>query len=129
MIEKLDSDDFIRALVLQRLHDNPVSVSDTEDGYSLSMEDEVYDFLNRITLEEREITQMHFSKSSGIAQSTISDWKRKKTNPPVEKMFICNVLKVTSYELLQDTVQSVEELDYRVVTKGTKENYFLLKMD
>ena len=45
-----------RALVLQRLHDNPVSLSDTEDGYSLSMESEVYDFLNRITLKDYGIT-------------------------------------------------------------------------
>ncbi len=44
-------------------------------------------------------------------------------------MFICKVLKDTSYELLQDTVQSVEELDDRVVTKGTKEYDLLLKMD
>ena len=64
-------------------------------------------------MEEREITQMDFSKATGIAQSTISDWKRKKTNPSADKiMIICNVLKVTPYELLQDTVQSVEELDY-----------------
>ena len=56
LIEKFDSDDFIRALVLQRLHDNPVSLSDTEDGYLLSMESEVYDFLNRIILEDYGIT-------------------------------------------------------------------------
>lgn len=56
LIEKLDSDDFIRALVLQRLHENPVSVTDTEDGYSLSMESEVYDFLNRNTLKDFGIT-------------------------------------------------------------------------
>jgi hypothetical protein len=31
--------------------------------------------------------------------------------------------------LLQDTVQSVEELDYRVVTKGTKEYDFLIEME
>lgn len=48
----IEMDDFIRALVLQRLHENPVSVTDTEDGYSLSMESEVYDFLNRIILED-----------------------------------------------------------------------------
>ncbi len=81
-------------------------------------------------LEEREITQMDFSKATGIAQSTISDWKRKKTNPSADKiMIICNVLKVTPYELLQDTVQSVEKLDYRVVTKGTKEYDLLNKME
>ena len=52
----IEMDDFIRALVLQRLHDNPVRLSDTEDGYSLSMESEVYDFLNRNTLKDFGIT-------------------------------------------------------------------------
>ncbi len=81
-------------------------------------------------MEEREITQMDFSKATGIAQSTISDWKRKKTNPSADKiMIICKVLNVTPYELLQDTVQSVEELDYRVVTKGTKEYDLLIEIE
>jgi transcriptional regulator with XRE-family HTH domain len=81
-------------------------------------------------MEEREITQMDFSKATGIAQSTISDWKRKKTNPSADKiMIICKALNVTPYELLQDTVQSVEELDYRVVTKGTKEYDLLNEME
>ena len=52
----IEMDDFIRALVLQRLYENLVSVTDTEDGYSLSMESEVYDFLNRITLKDYGIT-------------------------------------------------------------------------
>lgn len=52
----VEMDDFIKALVLQRLHDNPVSLSDTEDGYLLSMESEVYDFLNRNTLKDFGIT-------------------------------------------------------------------------
>ena len=52
----IEMDDFIRALVLQRLHENPVSLSDTEDGYLLSMESEVYDFLNRNTLKDFGIT-------------------------------------------------------------------------
>ena len=50
LIEKLDSDDFYK------VYENPVSLSDTEDGYSLSMESEVYDFLNRITLKDYGIT-------------------------------------------------------------------------
>jgi transcriptional regulator with XRE-family HTH domain len=33
-------------------------------------------------MEEREITQMDFSKATGIAQSTISDWKQKKRTRP-----------------------------------------------
>ena len=52
----IEMDDFIRALVLQRLHDNLVSLSETEDGYLLSMEREAYDFLNRITLKDYGIT-------------------------------------------------------------------------
>ena len=32
-------------------------------------------------LEKKNISQKHFSQETGISQSTISDWKRKKTNP------------------------------------------------
>ena len=32
-------------------------------------------------LKEKNISQKEFSEATGIAQSTISDWKRKKTNP------------------------------------------------
>ena len=73
-------------------------------------------------LDEREISQLEFSKATGIAQSTISDWKRKKTNPSADKiMTICKVLSVTPYELLQDTVPQADKLDYKVVTYGTLE--------
>ena len=55
-------------------------------------------------LEERGMTQKEFSELTGIAQSSISDWKRKKTNPVSEKiLIICEVLKVTPYELLGGT--------------------------
>ena len=47
------------------------------------------------------MTQKEFSKETGISQSTISDWKRKGTNPSADKILkICEVLKVTPYELL-----------------------------
>jgi transcriptional regulator with XRE-family HTH domain len=36
-------------------------------------------------LDERDMNQKEFSERTGIAQSTISDWKRKKTNPVSEK--------------------------------------------
>ena len=52
-------------------------------------------------LEKRGMSQKEFSEKTGIAQSTISDWKRKKTNPVSEKiLIICEVLDVTPYELL-----------------------------
>lgn len=47
----IEMDDFIRALVLQRLRENSISVTDTENGYSLSLETEVYDYLNRFALK------------------------------------------------------------------------------
>ena len=45
------------------------------------------------------MTQKEFSEETGISQSTISDWKRKGTNPSADKILkICEVLKVTPYE-------------------------------
>lgn len=54
--QTIEMDDFIRALVLQRLDDNPVRVTDKEDGYSLSMETEVYDYLARIAMKDYGVT-------------------------------------------------------------------------
>ena len=52
-------------------------------------------------LKDRGMTQKDFSLRTGIAQSSISDWKRKKTNPAAEKILvICEALNVTPYELL-----------------------------
>ena len=55
-------------------------------------------------IEKNQLTQKEFSDQTGISQSTISDWKRKKTNPSADKILkICEVLKVTPYELLSET--------------------------
>jgi len=55
-------------------------------------------------LELRGMSQKEFSEKTGIAQSSISDWKRKHTNPVSEKiLIICEVLNVTPYELLSAT--------------------------
>ena len=44
-------------------------------------------------MEDRDMTQLEFSRLTGIAQSTISDWKRKRTNPASDKiLIICEVL-------------------------------------
>ena len=57
-------------------------------------------------LQERGMSQKEFSDRTGIAQSSISDWKRKKTNPVSEKiLIICDVLDVTPYELLHRGVR------------------------
>ena len=52
-------------------------------------------------LEELDMTQKEFSKRTGIAESTISDWRKKRTNPTAEKiLIICNVLNVSPEWLL-----------------------------
>lgn len=52
-------------------------------------------------LEERKMTQKEFAKRTGISQSTISEWKKKHTNPVSDKiLIICEVLEVTPEELL-----------------------------
>lgn len=81
-------------------------------------------------MDERGIKQIEFSKLTGISQSTISDWKRKKTNPGADKiMIICDVLKVTPYEVLQDSMHCDNIPDYLYVSKGTENYEFLLAID
>ena len=79
-------------------------------------------------MEEKGIRQTDFSAQTGISQSTISDWKRKKTNPSSDKiMVICETLGVSPYELLQDNNRDNinEMIDYKVVSEGT-DSYDLL---
>ena len=66
-------------------------------------------------MQECGMTQLEFSERTGIPQSTISDWKRKKTNPSVDKLVnICGVLGITPNDLLLN-----ERRDLK------KENYFI----
>jgi transcriptional regulator with XRE-family HTH domain len=63
-------------------------------------------------ISELEITQKEFSKRTGIPETTVSDWKKKKTNPTAEKILvICKVLNVTPEWLLSG-----------VETHGTRSN-------
>ena len=61
-------------------------------------------------LEDKNMSQSTFAKQVGLAGSTVSDWKRKKTNPSADKiMDICMVLEVTPEQLL--TGKGIDE-DY-----------------
>lgn len=52
-------------------------------------------------LSDKKMTQREFANQVGIATSTVSEWKKKKTNPNVDKiMDICAVLEVTPEQLL-----------------------------
>ena len=60
LIAKLDSEDFYKE------YGNPVSVTDTKDGYSLLLETEVYDYLNQLALKDygvslEELTNNYFT--------------------------------------------------------------------
>lgn len=37
-------------------------------------------------IKEKNITQAEFAKRAGIATSTVSEWKKKKTNPSADKI-------------------------------------------
>lgn len=75
-------------------------------------------------LRDRKMTPAEFSDRTGIARSTISDWRTKKTNPAASKiMTICEILEVTPYELLGATETEEGRLlsDYLMLTSGQKE--------
>ena len=83
-------------------------------------------------IAERGMTQIEFSKKTGISQSTISDWRRKGTNPSADKiMIICDVLDISPNELLTGVESKLknkaEADDYIVLDKGSKE-YNLIGM-
>ncbi len=55
-------------------------------------------------LKQLDMSQKQFSEETGISQSTISEWKSKRTNPTSEKiMIICKVIRVTPEWLLRGT--------------------------
>ena len=83
-------------------------------------------------MDEKGVSQLQLSAGTGIAQSTISDWKRKKTNPSAEKiMAICDVLDVSPFELLQDTIpaKGAGEVDFMIASEGTAEYQVIKKME
>ena len=52
-------------------------------------------------MEQKGMIQLDFSKQTGIAQSVVSDWKNKKTNPAADKLVkISQVLEVSVEQLL-----------------------------
>ena len=80
-------------------------------------------------LEEKGMTQVEFSKRTGIATTTISDWRKKNTNPGSDKiMLICAALEVTPEYLLsgvcEDSVRG-RSSEYMVIPQGTEERQLL----
>ena len=65
-------------------------------------------------LEELHMSQIEFSRRTGIATSTISDWRKKKINPQADKLVaICRALDMSLVDLLCDE----EKLDQTIQTE------------
>ncbi len=79
-----------------------------------------------LLIDRNGLSQKEFSEQTGISQSTISDWKRKKTNPSADKILkICEVLHVTPYELLAEGTAHDDGIEYSFALN--KEEELVLK--
>lgn len=82
-------------------------------------------------MKEKGISQIEFAKKTGISQSTVSDWRRKGTNPSADKILvICEVLDISPYELLMDgdskNKKKHQGSDYIFLDKNSRE-YQMIK--
>ena len=79
-----------------------------------------------VRLEELHMSQIELSRQTGIATSTISDWRKKKINPQSDKLVaICKALDMSLVELLCDEEDKKNEgltadyiLEDRVIIEG-----------
>ena len=68
-------------------------------------------------LEELRMSQIELSRRTGIATSTISDWRKKKINPQADKLVsICKALDMSLVDLLCDGegIEQTTEPDFMV---------------
>jgi len=93
-------------------------------GIDMIISEKIFELINAKGMSQKE-----FALATGIAQSTISDWKTKGTNPAADKiMVICDVLGVTPVELLTsgDQFKAYEPDESIIVEPGT-EKYALIE--
>lgn len=63
-------------------------------------------------LEELHMSQTELARKTGIATSTISDWKKKKINPQADKLLvIAEALEMSPIELLKKE-DEIEEIPF-----------------
>ena len=66
-------------------------------------------------LEELHMSQTELSRRTGIATSTISDWRKKKINPQADKLvIICKALDISLVDLLcdEEETEKTGPIDY-----------------
>lgn len=65
-------------------------------------------------MKKKHVSQYELANITGIGQSTISDWKTKKTNPSADKLMkICDALDISIEELLQDTMTKKQKREWK----------------
>lgn len=65
-------------------------------------------------MEKKNVSQLELANITGIGQSSISDWKTKKTNPSADKLMkICDALDISIEELLQDTMTKKQKREWK----------------
>jgi len=80
----------------------------------MTISERIFERLSTISMSQKE-----FSEKTGIQQSTISEWKKNKTNPSSDKiMAICVVLDVTPEWLLSGVGPAGGRMD--------RQEYFLI---
>ena len=73
-------------------------------------------------LKELSMSQVRFSEKTGIRQSTISEWKKKNSNPTSDKiMIICQTLNVTPEWLLSGVDGAA--------SRGKKQDYYVVEKE
>ena len=71
-------------------------------------------------LTELHMSQIELSRRTGIATSTISDWRKKKINPQADKLVaICKALDMSLVDLLCDGDE--KEKNKRILRQSIEE--------
>lgn len=85
----------------------------------MTVSDRVFKLMNELGM-----TQKVFSEMTGIPQSTVSDWKKKRTNPASDKiMVICKTLGVSPEWLLSGVKgegDRANSLDWYAIDKDSE---------
>jgi transcriptional regulator with XRE-family HTH domain len=68
-------------------------------------------------LEELHMSQIELSRRTGIATSTISDWRKKGINPQADKLVtICKALDMSLVDLLCEEEDNTESVSSDFIT-------------
>ena len=91
----------------------PKTRKNLEGYYSMNIYEKIF-----ARLEELHMSQIELSRKTGIATSTISDWRKKKINPQADKLVtICKALDMSLVDLLcdeEDKKNNVLTADYLI---------------